>query len=147
MRSLLGPVLERPFFEQTPVDQRHGLEAARYVGSAGVDDPSAVVAALLHDVGKRHARLGVPGRVLASLLIKTRLPMSPSFRVYRDHGRIASEELRGLGAPDLAIDFAAHHHGSRPETIDTTTWEILIASDSPAKTGDDAGAGISSTPR
>jgi hypothetical protein len=50
-----------------------------------------------------------------------------------------------LGAPHLAVQFALHHHGSRPPTIDQTTWHVLVQSDQPAKTRGPAGVGISSS--
>ncbi|MGH8946790.1 MAG: hypothetical protein ACRDVL_11670 [Acidimicrobiia bacterium] len=146
VRSFLAPPLRTPFFEQAPEDQRHGVEAAGHVISAGIENPEVVTAALVHDIGKRHARLGVSGRVLASLMIRARLPLPSRFRAYRDHGPVAAEELTALGAPGLAVEFARHHHGPRPRSIQSVTWEILIASDQPAKTEDGTGAGISSFP-
>lgn len=113
--------------------------------TAGVETADAVTAALLHDVGKRHSALGVPARVVASLMIKMRLPLPTRFRQYRDHGRIAADELESLGAPILAVAFARHHHESRPAEVEPRTWEILIRSDQPAKTREGTGAGISST--
>ena len=146
MRSFLAEPLRAPFFEQAPADQRHGVEAADHVVSSGVKSPEVLTAALLHDIGKRHARLSVPGRVLASLMIRARLPLPARFWAYRDHGPIAAEELRALGAPGLAVEFAHHHHGPRPSSIESATWELLIASDQPPKTRDRAEAGISSFP-
>lgn len=143
MASLLAPSLSVPFFDQPRADQRHGVEAARHVAVV-VEDTDVIVAALLHDIGKRHARLGVMARVTASLMIWARLPLPRRFRAYRDHGSFAAEELAVLCAPALAVEFARHHHGPRPGTIDNATWEILIASDEPAKTRNGLGAGISS---
>lgn len=133
------------FFEQAAADQRHGLEAARHVISAGVDDPDVEIAALTHDIGKRHARLGVMGRVAATVMIKGRLPLPARFLAYRDHGAAAAEELAALGAPALAVEFARHHHGPRPATIDQVTWGVLVDADQPAKTRGAEGAGISSS--
>lgn len=144
-RSWLGEQLQGPFFGQPPADQRHGVEAARHVIAAGIDDPDAVIAALTHDIGKRHARLGALGRVIATLMIKARLPLPARFRVYRDHGLLAAEELEAAGAPALAVAFARHHHGARPVTIDQEVWRILVESDQPAKTWGATGAGISSS--
>jgi hypothetical protein len=55
-------------------------------------------------------------------------------RVYRDHGLVAARELGAHSAPSLAIDFAMHHHGNRPPTIDPETWALLAAADEPPKT-------------
>ena len=129
----LGPGLTTVFFSQPPADQRHGYHAATIVMASGGAAPDVVVAALIHDVGKRHSRLGVLGRSIASILIIARLPLTRRFRAYRDHGMLAARELGRLGAPGLAIDFALHHHGRRPPSIDQPTWELLVAADRPPK--------------
>lgn len=145
-RSILAPRLQTIFFEQTHADQRHGLESARHVMCSGKARPDLIAAALLHDVGKRHARLGILGRVAASLLIAARFPLRARFRAYRDHGPVAAEELRNIGAPEVAVTFARHHHGPRPDDIDPVDWAILVESDQPAKTRRPGEAGISSGP-
>lgn len=127
----LGPALAPVFFSQPPADQRHGYHAATIAMESGHADSDVVVAALVHDVGKRHARLGVFGRSVASIMIIARVPLGRRFRSYRDHGRLAARELGRLGAPALAVDFALHHHGRRPVTIDEPTWDLLVAADRP----------------
>lgn len=144
VRSRLEPALAALFFEQSRADQRHGYQAARTVVDLGGDGDS-VVTALLHDVGKRHARLGVLGRVAASLLIKLRVPLSGRMALYRDHGPKGADELARLGAPSLAIDFTRHHHSGRPASIDPGTWSVLQAADRPAKTRRLRRVGITST--
>lgn len=100
------------------------------VVAAGFDDRVVITAALLHDIGKRHARLGIVGRSVASALILLGLPLTGRMAAYRDHGLAAARELADLGAPSLVIDFALHHHGRRPATIDDDTWDVLVAADS-----------------
>lgn len=103
--------------------------------ASGVSDPDVIVAALMHDVGKRHAHLGVIGRIVASILIPLRiLPLSERLTTYRDHAIIGARELAAIGAPGLAIDFALHHQDERPATIDPVVWEELVAADQPPKT-------------
>jgi putative nucleotidyltransferase with HDIG domain len=131
------------FFAQAPADQRHGYSAALTVVASGSIDMVTVRAALLHDVGKRHARLGVIGRVLASVLILLHLPLRGRLGVYRDHGEIAASELAAIGAEQLVVDFARHHHRSRPITIDVSTWDLLQKADQPPKTRARNGPGIS----
>lgn len=126
--------LEEIFRDQPGYDQRHGYEAALSVIAAGFDDPDVVTAALLHDVGKRHAGLGLIGRSVASVFILAGVRLPERFAAYRDHGLVAARELAERAAPSLAIDFALHHHGERPSTIPQEAWEVLIAADQPAKT-------------
>lgn len=122
------------FFAQDHADQRHGYDAALSVVAAGVKDSEVIMAALLHDVGKRHARLGIIGRSVASVLILLRFPLPERMAAYRDHGPVAARELGSLSVPSLVIDFAMHHHGRRPPTIAPATWRLLIAADEPPKT-------------
>lgn len=126
--------LSELFFDQTSADQRHGYHAAMSVIAEGVDSDDVIVAALCHDIGKRHARLGLVGRSLASVLILLRAPLTERMIAYRDHGLLGARELGASGAPSLAIDFALHHHGDRPPTIKAQTWDVLIAADQPPKT-------------
>jgi putative nucleotidyltransferase with HDIG domain len=131
------------FLAQSNVDQRHGYTAALTVVALGVDDRTVIRAALLHDIGKRHSRLGVIERVLASLLILCRVPLWGRFLAYRDHGEIAARELERIGAEPLIVDFARHHHRSRPMTIDAGTWDLLLRADQPPKTWAGHDTGIS----
>lgn len=126
--------LAEPFFDQPDADQRHGYQAASIVLASGWDDGDVVAAALLHDVGKRHSRLGVVGRSLTSVFVLAKLPLNERMAAYRDHGLLGAQELGGLGAPALAIDFAIHHHGPRPPSIDPGTWRVLVEADEPPKT-------------
>ncbi|MEX1126837.1 MAG: HDIG domain-containing metalloprotein [Acidimicrobiia bacterium] len=122
------------FFAQSTVDQRHGYAAALTMIASGADDRIAIRAALLHDVGKRHSRLGVIGRVIASLLILCRVPLHGRLLAYREHGEIAARELELIGAEALIVDFARHHHRNRPMSIDAGTWDLLQRADQPPKT-------------
>ena len=128
LRSELAEV----FFAQSPADQRHGFHAAQIASVRG-GAPDTVVAALLHDIGKRHARLGAIGRSVASVLIVLHLPLTERMRAYRDHGLTGAVELARIGAPSLAIDFAMHHHGRKPPTIDHDMWDLLVEADEPPK--------------
>lgn len=116
------------FMRQAPLDRRHGLQAARFALDAGASEPVARAAAL-HDVAKRHARLGVIGRVFASVCIKLRLPVWGRFRTYRDHGPIGAAELAAVGAPAIAVSYARFHHDTRPSDIALETWSLLDAAD------------------
>jgi hypothetical protein len=145
VETWLTPALADVFFAQPGADQRHGYEAGLYVIAAGAE-PDVVVAATMHDVGKRQARLGIVARVIASLLIMAGLPLTSRMQLYRDHGMTAAAELAALGAPPLAIDFALHHHSERPPSISPGTWDLLVSADQP-KTAHRKRVGISSVAR
>ncbi len=132
VRTWLGDAEQKIFFEQSSRDQAHGFYAAQVVYADGGGGQSAVRAALLHDVGKRHASLGVIGRVLASLVIKLNLPLTRRMQLYRDHGPIGAEELRRINCEELVVDFARHHHASRPDSIDRKVWDLLQKADEPS---------------
>ena len=119
------------FGEQPAADQRHGYEAARMAEATLAADRSGVRAALLHDIGKRHARLGLVGRALVSVAIRLRVPLWARARLYRDHGRIGSEELSRWGAEHLVVEFARNHHGARPPGIEEAVWTALCETDKP----------------
>ncbi len=121
------------FFEQMTADQRHGYHAALSVISDGRDEGAVITAALMHDIGKRHARLGVIARSVTSIMMLFRLPLTRRMLLYKDHGRIGARELIRMGAPPLAIEFALHHQGERPQTIESQLWEFLISADQAPK--------------
>ena len=142
----LSPGLAAIFFEQPPKDQRHGYHAALVVVSDGSSSAEVIEAALMHDVGKRHAHLGILGRIVASVLIRFGLPLSKKMTTYKDHGLSAARELASAGATRLSVAFAAHHHTSRPPEIDPTTWTLLQLADEPPNTRSLIQTRISSTP-
>lgn len=147
MTGWLTPEMADLFFAQDDADQRHSYNAALTVVASGVSDSDLVVAALMHDVAKRHARLGAVGRSVASVLIALNGPLSDRMTAYRDHGMIGARELGAIGAPALAIDFALHHQGGRPTTIEPDVWDLLIAADEPPKTSAMLGRRITSISR
>lgn len=124
------------FFSQPGPDQRHGYHAAQVVLASGTRSVPIVKAALLHDAGKRHARLGVVARSLVSVLIRLRLPLPSRGRQYRDHGEAAARELDEIGCEALVVEFARHHHGARPTGIPQAIWDLLQLADEPPKTGE-----------
>lgn len=121
-----GPA-RRAFFAQPVADQRHGFAAALQVLATDSSRLDLVRAALLHDVGKRHARLGPLGRVVASFAQRLRLPLTSRMALYRDHGTLAAAEL--AEQERVVADFARHHHGVRPPSIPAGEWKTLVAAD------------------
>lgn len=116
------------FCEQPRADRRHGYQTMLAVSGA-TGDTEVLRAAALHDVGKRHAGLGVLGRSTASLLAKLRLPTPGRYGRYLDHGQIGADELASARSSALVVDFTRHHHGSRPDGVDEPTWNLLQAAD------------------
>ena len=117
------------FWDQQHQDQRHALEVAERVGAASGDDRAALRAALLHDVGKRHSRLGAVSRALATLLDAAGLPMPARFTAYRAHGPLGARELAGIGCEALVVQFARWHPGPAPAGVEAGRWETLVDAD------------------
>ena len=117
------------YWEQPVIDQRHGLDSARRVGSLRPGRRDLIRAALLHDIGKRHSRLGVFGRSLASFLAKLGRPVRGNRRQYLNHEALGAEDLSRLGAEEIVVEFARHHHGRRPATIREDDWDVLQSAD------------------
>ncbi len=117
------------FWSQPVADQRHGLVSARVAAVAAPHRDDLVRAALLHDVGKRHSRLGVVGRSLASLLEILHLPTPGRLGRYLHHGPLGAEELAAAGAEPVVTAFAAFHHDARPPGVDAADWAVLIHAD------------------
>lgn len=115
------------FWEQPVMDQRHGIEAARFVLARRPGARDIARAALLHDVGKRHAHLGFFGRVAATVLALLRIPAPGRLGVYLDHARLGAIDL--AGADELTVAYARHQDGARPDVIPVETWALLKEAD------------------
>lgn len=124
---LVSPSEMDGFFSQSGADQRHGYGSALHVLGVAPARTDLVRAALLHDIGKRHARLGTLGRSAASIAIRLGLPLPAGWALYRDHGALSAAEL--AGAEPAVVEFARHHHGERPATITPADWQILVRAD------------------
>ncbi|MGI9609585.1 MAG: hypothetical protein ACR2NL_04745 [Acidimicrobiia bacterium] len=125
--GLLDDRLAALFWEQPVMDQRHAIDAARLVLARRPGARDLAAAALLHDVGKRHARLGVFGRVVATLLGLVRIPAPGRLGIYLDHARLGAEDL--AGADELVVAYARHQDGDRPAAIPVDSWALLKEAD------------------
>jgi hypothetical protein len=126
---LLRPAERGLFWGQRPADQRHGLECAVAVLTRRPDRPDLARAALLHDIGKRQAALGAPGRALATTLGFVHLPVRGRFAAYLGHGPAGAADLEAAGAESLIVSFARHHHAGRPADVPADDWAELCRAD------------------
>ena len=125
--TFLTPSEQALYLAMPPVDRRHAIDGARSVARS-VAEPArndAVEAALVHDVGKRHAHLGVLGRSVATAIgwvvpSETRrasLAGSSGWRGrvgrYLRHDVVGADEVAAAGGSDLAVAWTAYHH--RPD--------------------------------
>ena len=129
VRRLLPSVEAGLFFDMQTEDQRHCHDMARRVAVALPGDQVAVRAALLHDVGKRHHRIGVVGRSMATVLGHLGLAMPVTMRSYWDHAGIGAQDLEAVGSDPFVVEFAAHHPGGPPPWATDPRWPILIDAD------------------
>ena len=125
LRSREAPL----FWGQAALDQRHGLECARRAQADAPGRTDLARAALLHDVGKRHAGLGILGRSLASGLHLFRIPTRGRFERYLDHGGLGAADLEQAGSDPSTIAFTRHHHTGRPDLIPFDDWDVLQRAD------------------
>lgn len=117
------------FFLQDPADQRHAVDVAAAFASTRPGDRQGVQAALLHDVGKCHARLGAVARSMATVFGAVGLPMPARWRSYLAHGSLGADDLAAAGAGALAVAFARYHPGDAPAGIPPDVWADLLAAD------------------
>ena len=89
-QAILGAELMVLFTQMRRSEQLHSLRVLVVVRSLGHSDPQLLAAALLHDVGKSHARMGLVGRTLVVAVGK----LMPGL-----YGRWSKGEARGWRKP------------------------------------------------
>jgi putative nucleotidyltransferase with HDIG domain len=122
----LTPAESEVFWSQPVADLAHAVRSAR---SLNPERRDLIRAALLHDVGKRKSGIGTIRRSLATALSIVRIPIGGGLARYLDHGEIGARELEEMGCEALVVQFARHHHDSRPSGVDEADWNTLLASD------------------
>jgi hypothetical protein len=124
--GLLGPELAAQWRRMPNHDQRHAIGVGRGVqtqldATPYADDPRWLCAALTHDLGKLDARLGVPGRVAATLsgaaaghdmaeAWSERSGFTRRVGLYLRHPELGADRIRLAGGPEEAASWAAAHH-------------------------------------
>jgi hypothetical protein len=74
-RAVLPAPLVELFLRMPPEDRRHGLAVLRLLTGRGETAPALAQAALLHDVGKAEAGVGLPHRIARVLLRRRARPL------------------------------------------------------------------------
>ena len=129
-----------------PADRRHGAAVARRALEllGGEASRPVLAAALLHDVGKLDARLGVYGRVVATLSgaavghdadairdwTRTR-GFTRRVGLYLQHPKLGGDMLALAGSDPLTVAWAREHH------LPPDDWSIPVQIGSALKAADD----------
>lgn len=101
--AVLSPGELRWWRALAPADQRHSLLVAGRLVAADPDvPPHERAAALLHDIGKVDADLGVFARVAATVVAA-----DDRARRYRDHERLGAALLRSVGSDPRVVAIVA----------------------------------------
>jgi hypothetical protein len=127
--SMLTVGERRLFAAMGASDRRHAIDGARWVEAWAVERSvresircDAVEAALVHDVGKRHAHLGVLGRSNATVLgwfvrsdgrrtaLAERGGWPGRAGQYLRHDAVGAAEVAAADGSPLAIAWTAVHH-------------------------------------
>ena len=103
VRARLSPPAADLFFTLDARDQVHSIAVARRVQRTPGIPAEVVEAALLHDIGKAHARLGVVGRAVATLIEWTPLTERIAGRVVEINERAAREDRSDAVAQSGAL--------------------------------------------
>lgn len=128
----------------SPPDQRHSIAVAKMVHNQLPEDRTAVVAALLHDIGKASVRSGILRRVLAGFthpLVGTQRRQrwtSKGGALSRlaaliEYPIAGAALLAEAGSEEFVVRWAAQHH-LRPEewTVDRVRARVLRRADNVA---------------
>ncbi len=125
------------FGSQSAADQRHSIAVARVLLRSGYSSRDLIVAALLHDVGKREAAFTpwhrtaiVVAEAAAPWLLRLlarhrRVKWLAPFWAHTIHAAAGSEFAARAGVSDRAVYLIRSHHTRRPdgdEELCMLTW-------------------------
>ena len=147
VEAVLEPAEYGLWARQPGYDRRHSAEVARQVeaalaGGAHADDSRWLACALLHDIGKLAARLGIPGRVLATVVGRAtggavadweeHRGLRRRIALYLRHPELGADmiEMAG-GRVEVAHWAGAHHDRARLDAslFPATVVAALVAAD------------------
>lgn len=109
--TVLTPAEHRLWRRMSGPDRRHAVVVARRVDRAlgGADRP-VLAAALLHDVGKAEAGLGVLGRVAATASSLAGRRPGGAMGAYLRHAEVGAGLLEEAGSDPVTVVWAREHH-------------------------------------
>jgi hypothetical protein len=147
IEGILEPAEFTLWARQPGHDQRHTAEVARQVEAALAGGPHAgdsrwPACALLHDIGKLASGLGVPARVLATLVGRAtggavadweeHRGLRRRIALYLRHPELGADMIRMAGGRDEVAHWAgAHHDRARldPTLLPAPVVTALVAAD------------------
>ena len=147
VESVLAPEELALWIRQPGHDQRHSAEVARRVeaalaGGPHAGDPRWPACALLHDIGKLASGLGIPGRVLATVVGRAtggavadweeHQGLRRRIALYLRHPEFGADMIRMAGGRSEVVHWAgAHHDRDRldPTVVPAPVVDALVAAD------------------
>ena len=129
VQALLSPASAGLFWAQQSQDQRHAFDVMRTTLRLVPGDRVAAKTALLHDVGKRHARIGALGRSLATMAELAHIPLRGRWAVYRSHSDLGAADLESVGEDEFVVEFTRLHPGPAPAGVLAERWDAVARAD------------------
>jgi hypothetical protein len=129
VHAVLTPAEAALWATMPRADQVESIAVLERLSPDVAADDRWAAAALLHDVGKTAAGLGVLGRVVATARGAIGDPASVAGRagVYLRHAEVGATALTAAGARPEAIAWARAHHRSDEWPLDTIPATVCIA--------------------
>ena len=140
----LGPRLAELFGRMTPAEQAHSVRVAQALAAEGQTEPDLLLAALLHDVGKTRAPLGLWERTLVVVCGKFAPGLAERwgraddgreaqgvfqrpFVIARQHPAWSAEMAECAGAPPRSVALIRRHQAAVPAPPQTEEDRLLAA--------------------
>ncbi len=129
------------WLQMSSADRLHSILVAQRVEVELRGDETALVAGLLHDVGKTAVRSGLVTRVVAAIVkpVLTRQRVShwasggsflSNLASFIDYPRIGAALLQSIGSDEFVVRWAAEHHLAKHEwTVDSVRADVLARAD------------------
>ena len=127
--GILSSAEQALFWQLSDPDQRHSYDVMRASLAARPGDRIAAQAGLLHDIGKRHTRIGAVERSLATMAEGAHLPLPGRWSTYRQHADLGAADLEAVGADPFVVAFTRIHPGPPPSDVDAERWQAVAAAD------------------